>query len=296
MHILKTHTVPEGISPMRISDYAFKIFGKDSSRKGVKKAIKRGEIRINGQLVSTGVWVKPGYQIDWLDLELNPPKIYEMDLEVVYEDEFLAIINKPAGIIVSGNQFRTIENALMANLKKSNASDALKWPKPVHRLDGPTSGLLLIAKTVKTRIRLGQMFEEKSIEKTYQAIACGLIPESGIIEEMIEGKASVSHYECIEKVPSLKNEWLSLVSLSPKTGRTHQLRIHLANIGHPIMGDQLYGTPGQIFTGKGLFLAATGLAFQHPISATLMDINIDMPPKFRSLLDRENRRWQKYRG
>lgn len=294
MHIIRTHIVPEGIEPIRFSDYAFKIFGEFSSRKGIKKAIKRGEIRINGQIAPTGVWMQSGFQMDWVDLEEKLPKAYDMVLEVVYEDEALAVINKPAGINVSGNQFRTIENALSKNLRLSSAPDALKWPRPVHRLDNPTSGLLLIAKTAKARIKLGQQFEEKSIQKRYLAVVTGEIAEKGSIELPVDDKAAFTEYERIEKVPSLKNNWLCLVNLYPKTGRTHQLRKHMAGIGHPIMGDQLYGPEGKVFKGKGLFLAAVALQFSHPDTQELVELAIDTPPKFDALLRREERRWKKY--
>lgn len=294
MHIIRTHIVPEEIERIRFSDYAFKVFGAHSSRKGIKKAIKRGEIRINGQIAPTGIWMQSGFQMDWVDLEENLPKAYDMFLEVLYEDETLAVINKPAGINVSGNQFRTIENALSENLSPSTAPDALKWPRPVHRLDNPTSGLLLIAKTAKARIKLGQQFEEKLIEKKYQAIVTGEIAEEGAIELPVDGKAAQTAYACLEKVRSLKNDWLCLVNLYPKTGRTHQLRKHLAGIGHPIMGDQLYGPAGKVFKGKGLFLAAVALQFSHPDTQELVQVAIDTPPKFGALLSREARRWKKY--
>ena len=296
MHIIKTHIVPDGTDRMRLSDYAFLVFGASSSRKGVKKAIKRGEIRVNGQIAPTGTWVLPGHKIDWLDLEYKIPKVYEMKLEVVFEDDYLAIINKPAGIVVSGNQFRTIENALSANLKASAQEDKLKWPKPVHRLDSPTSGLLIVAKTASSRIRLGQQFEEKLIEKTYQAIACGTINNEGEIKEPIDNKEAHTLFEKVVKVPSLKNEWLCLVNLFPKTGRTHQLRKHLASHGNPIVVDQLYGVQGSILKGKGLFLSAVGLKFTHPITGEPLDISIPAPAKFQSLLEREERRWNKFRG
>mgnify|MGYP002625534343 CR=1 FL=1 len=293
-HIIKSHIVPEGIAPIRLSDYAFLIFGDLSSRKGIKKAIKRGEIRVNGQLAPTGTWVQPGQRIEMLDLELKPPKPYRLVLEIVFEDDDLAVINKPAGIVVSGNQYRTIENSLSGNLKNSPKKDALKWPRPVHRLDSPTSGLLLVAKTARARIALGHQLEQKTIDKRYRAIVSGAVPPKGKVEKSIEGKLAITHFECLQKVPSLKNEWLSLLDLYPETGRTHQLRKHMAGMGHPIMGDQLYGIEGNVLKGKGLFLAAIGLSFLHPTSNRPIKLDIDMPGKFQSLLDREERRWKKY--
>ncbi|MCB0381582.1 MAG: RluA family pseudouridine synthase [Flavobacteriales bacterium] len=294
MVVLQTHIVPNNIEEQRLYDYAALNFPTLPSRKAIKKAITRGEILVDGKLSSTGWWVKAGQKIELLESAINPPKQYELKLEVVYEDDFFAIINKPAGITVSGNQFRTIQNALIGNINISTAQDALRWPKPVHRLDNPTSGLLLVAKTASALVKLGQQFENKSIQKKYAAIVIGKTPESGTITIEVEGLPATTHFKLVKVVPSLKNEFLSLLELSPKTGRTHQIRIHLAQLGFPIMGDKLYGNEAEILRGKGLFLSAIGLELNHPITNELLKIEIPLPHKFTSLLERENRRWGKY--
>lgn len=293
MPILSKHIVPEHSSRQRLSDYCCGIFAALPSRKSVKKAIRAGRLLLNGKQGNTGDWVKPGMQIDLLAPEKTRPD-YELRLEVIHEDQHIALINKPAGIPVSGNQFRTIANTLPFNLKPSSAPDALAAPFPVHRLDSPTSGLLLIAKTGSAHQHLGQAFEQNKIKKIYQAIVTGKPPESGTIELPIEGKPAYTRYELLQSVPSLKNEQLSLLRLFPSTGRTHQIRIHLAQIGHPIMGDKLYGEPGKIYQGKGLFLCATGLQFSHPKSAELLPFVINPPNKFPLLLQREQRMWERY--
>ena len=294
MIVLKTHIVPEGIGEIRLYDYAQQIFMTIPSRKGIKKAISREEIIVDGEKTSTGLWVKSGQKIELLESSANPPKEYQLKLEVIYEDEYFAVINKPAGIPVSGNQFRTIQNALIGNVKLSTEADALRWPKPVHRLDAPTSGLLLIAKTATALMRLGQLFEHKEIQKKYCAIVIGETEEEGSIDSKIEDLASFTEYKLIRVVPSLRNKHLSLLELFPKTGRTHQLRIHLSKLGHPIFGDKIYGDEGEIMKGKGLFLSAVELKFKHPITEELLILKMDIPDKFSSLLERENRRWEKY--
>ena len=294
MKILQSHIVPPETPTERISEYARKIFPNIPSRKGIKKAILRHEILLDGKPVETGRWVQPGNQIDWVDLELKEPKILPLKLEVVYEDEHFAAINKPAGIIVSGNQFRTVENALLYNISKSDEIDALRKPRAVHRLDSPTSGLLLVAKTAFAHLNLSQQFEAKAISKKYQAIVIGDINMEGVLENPINGKPSFTHFKKIKTVPSLKNEWLSLVDLFPKTGRTHQLRIHLSNFGFPILGDALYGKEGLILKHKGLFLCAVELNFSHPKTGEKVKVKINVPQKYRTLLRREERRWQKY--
>lgn len=294
MIILSTHIVPEGVEEIRFSDYALKVIAAIPSRQGIKKAIKRGELLIDGKPAETGRWMIPGQQIDYIDLETKAPKIYDLSLEVVYEDEYIAVINKPSGIDVSGNKFRTIYNALAENIKKSGEADALKYPKPVHRLDSLTSGLLMIAKTASAHMLMGQQFERREIKKKYRAIVIGEIQEKGTFSDPINDMEALTEFSCVKTVPSLRNEWLSLVELSPHTGRTHQLRIHLANSGFPIMGDRLYGTEGEVLKGKGLFLCAVELSFNHPIDKRAMTVKIKEPYKFVSLLDREKRRWEKY--
>lgn len=264
------------------------------SRKGVKKAIKNGELRLNGEVVEGGRWLKEGDVITLIDLNLKPPKEYQLKIEVVYEDEYFAIINKPAGINVSGNEYKTIQNTLNFNLKPSSQIDRLNWPLPVHRLDNQTSGLLIIAKTKTARVKFGQALEQKKIEKKYHAIVMGEIRGDGEINFPIEEKESISHYKVINKIPSLQSGFLSLLELSPKTGRTHQLRIHCKSIGTPILGDKLYGNIGEVLKHKGLFLAAVSLKFNHPITKEELSVLIPTPKKFLKRLENEERRFLKF--
>jgi RluA family pseudouridine synthase len=292
--VINEHIVPSGIERARLSDYVVGIFPTLPSKKGVKKAIARGEVLVDGEITTTGLWVKPGQKIELLETRRNAPKEYLLDIEVVYEDNFLAVINKPAGIPVSGNQFRTIQNALIGNLNYSSEEDALRWPKPVHRLDNPTSGLLIIAKTAQALMKLGHLFEQREIKKKYVAVVMGELTKKGNVDSKIDGLDAFTQFEKMKSVPSLKNGFLSLVELYPETGRTHQLRIHMAEIGFPIVGDKIHGSEGNVLNGKGLFLAATSLIFKHPITQEEITINIDPPLKFDALLNREKRRWEKY--
>ncbi len=230
-----------------------------------------------------------------VDLNPTPPKVYPLKIPVVFEDDYLAIINKPAGISVSGNQYKTVVNTLAHNLKGSNQKDALNWPLPVHRLDNPTSGLLIIAKTLTARIRLGELFEQKKIQKRYHAIVIGKTPLVGDIHDKIGGKFAHSSFQTLQTVPSLKNTYLSLLELKPHTGRTHQLRIHCSNMNTPILGDKIYGIKGLILKHKGLFLSAVAVNFQHPITHMDLDISIPTPQKFLTRLENESRRYNNYK-
>ncbi len=294
MIILSQHHVPDSVSNIRLVDYSLKIFSEIPSKSGIKKAIKRGEILLNGEKTEQSAWVKHNDTITLVDLQNNPPKVYELKLEIVFEDDYLAVINKPAGISVSGNKYKTIVNALSYNLKPSTTADALKWPLPVHRLDYPTSGLLLVAKTKLARIELGNQFENRQVKKNYRAIVVGQPPDEGVIDNQIENQEAITEYKLIKVTPSLKVKQISLVDLFPLTGRTHQLRRHMAEIGHPILGDRKYGNDLPLLKGKGLFLSAIGLEFKHPVSNEECIFQISEPLKFSSLIERENRRWKKY--
>ncbi|MEI6891500.1 MAG: RluA family pseudouridine synthase [Pontiella sp.] len=294
MIVRETHRVPDGTNPIRFSDYARIVFEAILSRKGISKAIKRDEFRINGEIAHSGDWVEPGQQIELMDLQQRMPKIYPLPLNVVFEDEYLAVINKPPGIEVNGNKFKTVENALTASLKPSSQPDALPWPRPVHRLDYSTSGLLLVAKTSGAQRLLGQYFEKRLIQKCYAAVVMGSLPTAGMVEEPIGGLQARSEYKSVSIVPSLRSGHVSLIHLFPTTGRTHQLRIHMAGLGHPIVGDHKYGESHNVLKGKGLFLAAIELRFPHPITPQEMKISIELPPKFSSLMNREQARWNKF--
>ena len=254
MSIIKaTYSILPAQDGMRLNEFAEAHLNEYTSKKGVKKAIKRGEILVNANHVEGGRFLKEDDIITIVDIEQTPPKVFPIDLPVIYEDDFIAVINKPAGLTVSGNQYKTVLNALGHNLKQSKSEDALPWPQPAHRLDNQTSGLLLIAKTAKARIELGKAFEEKRITKTYAAILIGKLDEVQNVTFPIDNKPSASLITPLRYVSSLKNEFLTLVELNPFTGRTHQLRIHSAKIGHPILGDKLYGDEGMILKTKDFF-------------------------------------------
>lgn len=293
MVVIETHIVAEGTEKIRFYDYACKTFKSIPSNKGIKKAITSGFFYIDGEIAKTGTWVKTGQRIELVEPDRRPTKTFEYDLEIIFQDEFIAVINKPAGIEVSGNKFQTIENALLYNIQLSKEKDALNSPKPVHRLDYATSGLLLIAKTTKARIELGRMFEEREIKKRYSAIVIGKIESQGTIKTEIDNQASLTEYRLVKHVPSLTNEWLSHVDLFPHTGRKHQLRKHMAEIGHPIMGDKLYQNKGQMIKGKGMFLCAVELTFVHPVLEEKMNFIINEPNKFESFLLNEKERWER---
>ncbi|HSP11905.1 MAG TPA: RluA family pseudouridine synthase [Salegentibacter sp.] len=278
MKLIETHIVPAGVKDIRLQEYAVSIFQAAPTKSSIKKAIKRGEIKIDGIASNTGDWIKEGQKIELFSQEA-PEKIFSLKLEILFEDDHIAVINKPAGYPTSGNYFKTITNALPFNLKPSEASTALPAPKPAHRLDNATSGLLLVAKTGDSLRGLHKDFQEKKIQKTYTALIHGIFPKQKLVKDEIDGKASETAFELIKCLRYNEID-LSLVSAVPRTGRTHQIRIHLSQAGFSIVGDKLYGLENKLLDSKGLFLAATSLKFQHPKTLEWLDIAVEPPKRF----------------
>jgi 23S rRNA pseudouridine1911/1915/1917 synthase len=280
LKITETHNVPKLEKPIRFQEYGVGIFSTIPTKSGIKKAIKKELIYIDGNLATTSKYISGEEKIELFQSEKSSIfERLELNLEVLFEDEYLAIIYKPAGILVSGNKFITIANGLTQNLKKSTHFDAVK-PQPVHRLDYPTSGLLLIGKTSSAIIELGKLFQNAEIKKTYFAITIGAMNTVGYINFLIDKKIAQTKFEVLKTVVSERFGCLNFVKLAPKTGRKHQLRKHVSEIGNPILGDKKYFLTHKILTGKGLFLHAGILDFVHPFTNDKISITKKLPKKF----------------
>ena len=283
MELKETHIVPKLENTIRFQEYAVGIFKIIPTKSGIKKAIKRKLIFINGNLASTSKYISGNEKIELFQpKDTTTFKKLELDIEVLFEDDYLAIVFKPSGILVSGNKFVTIANGLSKNLIKSTQYDAVK-PQPVHRLDYPTSGVLLVGKTRSSINTLSKIFKNKEIKKTYFAITIGKMDAKGILNFNIDTKNATTEYEVLKSEPSKRFEYLNLVKLKPKTGRKHQLRKHLYTISNPILGDKEYYLKNSILKGKGMYLHAYSLDFRHPITKEKIIVCKELPKKFKKI-------------
>lgn len=280
LQIIETHIALHVEKPIRFQEYGVGVFKTIPTKSGIKKAIKKHLILIDDNPATTATFISGGEKIVLLEGN-NQQKFnsLKLDLDVVFEDDFLAVIYKPAGIVVSGNKFVTIANALTQNLQKSKQLDAVK-PQPIHRLDYPTSGVLLVGKTSEAILKLSELFQNKEIQKTYYAISIGKMEPSGLIHTPIDNKEALTAFKIISSVKSERFKYLNLVELSPKTGRKHQLRKHLLSLENPILGDKEYYLEDKILKGKGLYLHAASLEFVHPFTNASLKIQKELPNKF----------------
>ncbi|WP_194241981.1 RluA family pseudouridine synthase [Winogradskyella eckloniae] len=273
-------------TPIRLQEYGVGIFDACPTKSALKKALKKNYITVNGKIATSATYINGGEIISLSTPEsTNAHKKLHFNLKVLFEDEYLAVIHKPAGILVSGNHFKTIANALQQNLKTSTLADASK-PQPVHRLDFATTGILLAGKTSTSIRTLNKLFENKNINKTYFAVTIGsMTNKEGIITTNVEDKVAQSKYSVEQSVSSKRFGQLNLVKLEPLTGRRHQLRIHLSQLGHPILGDKDYGIKDLILNGKGMYLHAYSLEFVHPFTNENICLISELPERFKKLFN-----------
>ena len=280
---IEIHIVPDRITPIRLQEYGVGIFEAFLTKSAWKKALKKKYITVDDAVATSATFIHGGETIKLIiPEEKSSGRKLILPLQVLFEDEHLAMIRKPGGILVSGNIFKTIANALPQNLKPSTLPDA-STPQPVHRLDYATTGILLAGKTRSSIRLLNKMFENKEIQKTYYAVAIGEMEECGKITSEIDDRKALSNYSVRQRVTSKRFGKLNLVQLEPVTGRRHQLRKHLSGIGNPILGDKDHGREGFILQHKGLYLHAASLQFKHPFTGKEINIEDELPRKFKKI-------------
>ena len=321
-------TVDKGQAPVRVDKYLSEHM-PGTSRNRIQQAAEAGNILVNEQPVASNYKVKPldlvQVMLDHepIDFTIQPENI---PLEVVYEDADVLVINKPAGLVVHpghGNYEHTLLNALAYYFQQTQAHLDINNPEIglVHRIDKDTSGLLLIAKTPEAKTNLGKQFFDHTTERTYNALVWGTFTEeSGTItgalardtrdrtiyriydlEENPNAKEAITHWRVLERFP-----YVTLVECRLETGRTHQIRVHMKSIGHPLFADEKYGGMEIL---KGLrtqkysqyihncfalcprqVLHAKTLGFTHPRTGERMFFNSPLPTDIAALIDK----WRNY--
>ena len=276
---------------------------EDISRSALQKNIEKGNITVNGEKISKNYKLRIG---DIVEAELPPPENIDIvpediPLDIMYEDDDLIVINKPQNMVVHpapGHYTGTLVNALMFHCGDNlSGINGVLRPGIVHRIDKDTSGVLVIAKSDLAHKGLSEQLAEHSMKRVYNAnVYNSFSEESGTVDRNIDrskndrkkmavvmqgGRNAVTHYKVIEKLGKY-----TLVELQLETGRTHQIRVHMSYIGHPLLGDPVYGPKKCPFNLNGQVLHAKVLGFIHPRTGEYMEFNSELPDYFSSLIER----------
>jgi 23S rRNA pseudouridine1911/1915/1917 synthase len=278
------------------------------SRTYIQKLIKENLVLVNGKTMKARYLVKEG---DYIRIELPQPKKLEINAEnipidIVYEDEDVVIVNKSQGMVVHpapGNYNGTLVNALLYHIDSLSSINGIIRPGIVHRLDKDTSGLLIIAKNDVSHKILSEELKERKIKRVYIALAHGIIKnDEGTVNAPIgrhsvdrkkmtvtdkNSKEAITHYKVLKRFNNY-----TFVELSLETGRTHQIRVHLAHINHPIVGDPVYSKGKNEFNLNTQLLHAKKLGFIHPTKKEYMEFQADSPENFKkvmNILENKNR-------
>lgn len=318
--------VDKGQSPMRIDKYMAAHL-EDTSRSRIQNALKEGYVHVGEEVVKANYVVRPGDIIRFVmpyrrrGLEILPQDI---ELNIVYEDDDVLVVNKPAGMVVHpghGHYDGTLVNALSHHLGISQGPEALdeRMGILVHRIDKDTSGLLAVAKNEEAQLKLAKQFFDHSIERRYVTIVWGDVQEDEgtvvgnigrdendrmkfrVYEDEDKGKHAVTHYKVLERFG-----FVTLLECKLETGRTHQIRVHMSSLGHPIFNDDRYGgneiRKGTIYSKYKQFISncfelcprqalhAKTLGFEHPVSGEWLQFDSEVPQDMVNLLAK----WRKY--
>ena len=275
---------------------------EEYSRSYIQKLCQEGNIKVNGHQAKSNYKLKTGDQVSAMipEAEMLQVEAEEIPLDIVYEDEHIIVINKPKGMVVhpaAGNYSGTLVNALMKHCGDSLSDiNGVIRPGIVHRIDKDTSGLLVVAKNNHAHEFLSKKLKTHDIKREYIALVEGIIYENyGKIDAPIGrhpverkkmsvntkiGRNAVTHFSVLERFPTA-----TYLELKLETGRTHQIRVHMAYINHPIIGDEVYGRKKQRFDTQGQVLHARRLSFEHPATGELMEFETPVPEYFTRLLE-----------
>lgn len=272
------------------------------SRSFIQKMIKEDRVLVNGKPVKASYCVKDGDEVEFelpesVEPDIEPENIH---LDILYEDKDVIVINKPKGMVVhpsAGHYSGTLVNALMYHCgSELSGINGVMRPGIVHRIDMDTTGSIIVCKNDKAHNCIAEQLKEHSINRKYHAICYGVLKEDeGVIDKPIgrhpterkkmavnerNGKRAVTHYRVLQRF-----QGYSYIECSLETGRTHQIRVHLASIGHPLLGDEIYSNRKCPFKLTGQTLHAKTLGFIHPSTGEYVEADAPLPEYFKHLLD-----------
>jgi len=283
-------------SEQRLDNYLTNVL--NTSRSNISKHIKDGTIKVNNKIVKSGYSLKEGDIIEyelWNETTLVEPE--NIPLDIYYEDEYIIVVNKPSGMVVhpgNGNVSKTLVNALMYHTKNLSDINGEDRPGIVHRIDKDTSGLLLVSKTNEAHRILSEDFKDKRIKRKYIALVKGIIEtDTGKINAPIgrdpfdrkkmcvtdkNSKNAVTNFKVLERYKDS-----TLIECILETGRTHQIRVHMAYIKHPVINDPVYSK--KIINNYGQMLHAFYIGFNHPITKEFLEFSAPLETEFENILE-----------
>lgn len=296
------YTIPNGAVGLRL-DKAITLLCEDLSRNAVQQLLDAGNVLVNGKSESKKYSVKLN---DVITVVLPEPKTLSVTpenipLDIVFEDEYLLVVNKPKGMVVhpaAGNYNGTLVNALLYHCGDSlSGINGVIRPGIVHRIDKDTSGLLIVAKTDAAHKGLAEQIKEHSFTREYKTVVVGNVKDdSGTIDAPIgrhpkdrkkqavtdkNSRNAVTHFEVLERFNGF-----TYLKVRLETGRTHQIRVHMAYRGTPVAGDVIYGNPKKTYGLQGQCLHAATIGFVHPITNEYLEFTADLPEYFKDFLRR----------
>lgn len=276
---------------------------EDMTRSHIQKLIKENMVRVNGMAVKSNFKLSDSDQIEVEIPELKEPDILpeNIPLDILYEDQDILVVNKPKGMVVHpapGHYTGTLVNAIMYHCKDNlSGINGVMRPGIVHRIDMDTTGSLLICKNDRAHQALAEQLKEHSITRKYHAIVHGRLKEDeGTIDKPIgrhpidrkkmsvhctNGREAITHYRVLKRF-----QQFTYIECQLETGRTHQIRVHMSSIGHPILGDQVYGPAKCPYKLQGQTLHAKVLGITHPTTGEYMEFDAPLPDYFQGLLEK----------